>query len=129
VAELGRQGQAGAEALRVLAGVSTKAQLLVLRRQEQLVVIGNTHLHFHPLCSHIRALQLEHLLAAAHEKVMELQAAAAATEEAEVGFVLCGDLNAQPTTSAGTVSVVWAGAALGSIMLVAPDLCRFTCHA
>ena len=109
----------------MLAGVSTKAQLLVLRRQEQLVVIGNTHLHFHPLCSHIRALQLEHLLAAAHEKVMELQATAAATEEAEVGFVLCGDLNAQPTTSAGTVSVVLGGAALGSVMLVAPDLCRF----
>lgn len=86
------QGSCGAETRRVLQSVSTKGQLLVLRReastllneslypathlavqqetvlsqqagggtdaQEQLVVIGNTHLHYHPLCSHIRALQV-----------------------------------------------------------------------
>ena len=96
VRQLLEQGSCGAETRRVLQRVSTKGQLLALRReapallnpslspathaavmmetrlpagqvaaadsgtgaQEQLVIIGNTHLHYHPLCSHIRAIQV-----------------------------------------------------------------------
>ena len=118
VQQLALQGTSGAETMRVLESLSTKGQLLVLRRnvganssvtggkalaaskaeheRQQVVVIGNTHLYFHPLCSHIRALQLENFLSVAHDKITKLQETSMAP-----ALVLCGDLNAQPATSAG----------------------------
>lgn len=108
VQQLAMRGSCYAETMHVLRSVSTKAQILVLRRQgcsssvsdtktqEQVVVVANTHLHYHPLCSHIRALQLENLLSIAHDKVTQIRDAAISP-----AFVLCGDLNTQPSTSAG----------------------------
>lgn len=109
--QLAQQGTYGTETIRVLKSVSTKGQLVVLRRnirsstssssgtheEEQVVIIGNTHLHYHPLCSHVRALQLEHFLSVVHDTVARIQDTSVAP-----AFVLCGDLNAQPSTSAGT---------------------------
>ena len=79
--------------------------------------MANTHLFFHPLCSHIRALQIERLLGVVAERL--------AAEEEEAGtrpapaFVLCGDLNSQPVSSAGALLRD------GVVTPAHPDWCRY----
>lgn len=83
-----------------LGNVTTCAQLALLAPVRQPgeaegargpLVVGNTHLFFHPQAAHVRIIQTHALLAAA---------AAFAEEEGQgrgqVGFVLCGDLNSEP---------------------------------
>eukprot|EP01059_Diplonema_ambulator_P035934 TRINITY_DN8701_c0_g2_i1.p1 TRINITY_DN8701_c0_g2~~TRINITY_DN8701_c0_g2_i1.p1 ORF type:complete len:619 (+),score=114.42 TRINITY_DN8701_c0_g2_i1:258-2114(+) len=55
------------------------------------IVIGNTHLWFHPKGGHIRVLQLHVLF----NFMKEVGGAIGG----DVGYVVCGDLNCQPTSS------------------------------
>lgn len=57
------------------------------------LVVGNTHLFFHPQAAHVRIIQAHALLAAAAAFAREHTAG---PQQPEPGFVLCGDLNSEP---------------------------------
>jgi 2',5'-phosphodiesterase len=107
---LATQGRAGEQTVAALTKLGTVAQFLWLFPKDsgmatgggRKLLIANTHLFFHPLCSHIRALQLQRLLSAAFSRLSWAssgEVAAFSVDNRE--FVLCGDLNAQPHSAAG----------------------------
>lgn len=62
------------------------------------LVVGNTHLFFHPQAAHIRIIQAHTLLAAAAAFADDQQAEAGARagSGAAPALVLCGDFNSEP---------------------------------
>eukprot|EP01064_Diplonema_japonicum_P034157 TRINITY_DN6998_c0_g1_i2.p1 TRINITY_DN6998_c0_g1~~TRINITY_DN6998_c0_g1_i2.p1 ORF type:complete len:622 (+),score=82.78 TRINITY_DN6998_c0_g1_i2:62-1927(+) len=72
---------------------TTVAQIVVLKNKTtgKVIVVGNTHLWFHPKGGHIRVLQL-HTLFWNMKKLGD-------TLDSTPEYVICGDLNCQPKSS------------------------------
>ncbi|KAL7544008.1 hypothetical protein ACHAXR_013415 [Thalassiosira sp. AJA248-18] len=63
--------------------------VLTRRHTQEKVVVGNTHLYFHPLASHIRCLKM---LMACHQLEIEHR------ENQHCPIIFCGDLNSHPNS-------------------------------
>ncbi|EWM22199.1 Endonuclease/exonuclease/phosphatase [Nannochloropsis gaditana] len=82
--------------------LTTVGQIVLLRLeeeeedgQERLLLVGNTHLFYHPMAQHIRLMQMATL-------VREMTARQGEIEDkfgVRPRLVLCGDLNSTPTTA------------------------------
>lgn len=68
-------------------------------RPEQ-VVIANTHLFYHPMADHIRAMQAYAVCKKVDEIRRRRTSRSTATETCPVPFILCGDLNSDPLSGA-----------------------------
>ena len=60
--------------------------------EPECILVANTHLYFHPLADHIRAIQCLALC----QLIDELRA----SKDSKIPFLLCGDLNSDPTSGA-----------------------------
>lgn len=79
---------------------STSVQVTTLRSKEnpsEILVIGNTHLYFHPNADHIRLLQSYYALMYLR-KVVEI--ARKDHPECNVSVIFCGDFNSTPDSGA-----------------------------
>lgn len=81
--------------------VGTVAQAVVLRVRaggdgQRRLVVGNTHLFFHPQADHVRLLQVHALLSA----IARLKRELAAAHGRAPAHLLCGDLNSCPRSGA-----------------------------
>ncbi|XP_054284725.1 2',5'-phosphodiesterase 12-like [Macrosteles quadrilineatus] len=80
-----------------IAGLGSTAQVVILEsieRPGELMVVGNTHLYFHPDSDHIRLLQGGILLAFLEDKVTY---ARTKLHGKQVSLVCCGDFNSVPS--------------------------------
>jgi mRNA deadenylase 3'-5' endonuclease subunit Ccr4 len=77
------------EMLRERLGHVLQTAILTRRDDQRKVVVGNTHLYFHPMASHVRLLQL---YACLHQVQVE--------RHGHFPVVFCGDLNSSPTSGA-----------------------------
>lgn len=77
------------EMLRERLGHVLQTVTLTVRDDQRKVVVGNTHLFFHPMASHVRLLQLFVCL---HQIEVE--------RHGLYPVIFCGDLNASPTSGA-----------------------------
>ena len=75
--------------LRERLGHVLQTATLTRRDDQRKVVVGNTHLFFHPMASHVRLLQLYVCL-----RQMQVE------RQGQFPVVLCGDLNSSPTSGA-----------------------------
>jgi mRNA deadenylase 3'-5' endonuclease subunit Ccr4 len=77
------------EMLRERLGHVLQTATLTRRDDQRKVVVGNTHLYFHPMASHVRLLQL---YACLHQMQVD--------RHGHFPVVFCGDLNSSPTSGA-----------------------------
>ena len=103
----------------VIEKTGTVCQVSALRDTQtgQCVVVGNTHLWFHPRGSHIRVLQLFML----YKRMEDVAATLSAAGAGSAAFVVCGDLNTQLKSAPHTFSVTGELTADHAAWHAAPD--------
>ncbi|XP_015601826.1 2',5'-phosphodiesterase 12 [Cephus cinctus] len=75
---------------------NTTVQITTLKSKEdptKILLVGNTHLYFHPNADHIRLLQGYYALSYAHEVAKRTQEQ---NPDCNVSILLCGDFNSVP---------------------------------